>query len=84
MTANIGTILSQIDMQIIIYFLGATATGYYSNYLSLLNIPFILISPIIGFLFPVISELHGREDVPKMYLIHERFSLYFSIIAIWI
>lgn len=84
LTANIGTILSQIDMQIIIYFLGATATGYYSNYLSLLNIPFILISPIIGFLFPVISELHGREDVPKMYLIHERFSLYFSIIAIWI
>lgn len=83
LTANIGTVLSQIDMQLIIYILGATATGYYSNYLSLMNIPFIIIAPIIGFLFPVISELHGRVDKKKMILVRDRFSLYFSIIAVW-
>ncbi len=84
MTANIGVILSQVDMQLIIILLGSEATGYYSNYLSLLNIPFIFISPLFGFLFPVISELHGREDRLKMQLIHREFSLYFSILGIWL
>jgi O-antigen/teichoic acid export membrane protein len=84
MTANIGVILSQVDMQMIIILLGPEATGYYSNYLSLLNIPFIFISPLFSFLFPVISELHGREDKIKMRHIHREFSLYFSIIGIWL
>ena len=84
LAANIGTILSQVDMQMIIIQLGPEATGYYSNYLSLLNIPFIFISPILAFLFPVISELHGREDRKKMSIIHQQFSLYFSIIGIWL
>ena len=84
LTANIGVILSQVDMQLIIVMLGSEATGYYSNYLSLLNIPFIFISPLFSFLFPVISELHGREDRIKMQLIHREFSLYFSIIGIWL
>ncbi len=84
MTANIGVILSQVDMQLIIILLGSEATGYYSNYLSLLNIPFIFISPLFGFLFPVISELHGRENSVKMQVIHKEFSLYFSILGIWL
>ena len=58
--ANIGTVLSQIDMQLIILFLDQKAVGYYSNYLSLIGLPFILTGPIIGFLFPVLSELSGR------------------------
>jgi O-antigen/teichoic acid export membrane protein len=84
MTANIGVILSQVDMQLIIVLLDPLATGYYSNYLSLLNIPFIFISPLFAFLFPVISELHGREDRVKMQHIHREFSLYFSILGIWL
>lgn len=84
LTSNIGTVLSQIDMQLIIYFLWSAATGFYSNYLSLMNIPFMFIAPILGFMFPVISELHGRSDINKMRVIHERFSLYLSIIGIWI
>ena len=84
MTANIGVILSQVDMQLIIILLGPEATGYYSNYLSLLNIPFIFITPLFGFLFPVISELHGRENKIKMQIIHKEFSLYFSILGIWL
>jgi O-antigen/teichoic acid export membrane protein len=83
-TANIGTILSQVDMQMIIIQLGSEATGYYSNYLSLLNIPFIFIAPLFGFLFPVISELHGRNDTKKMLILHKELTLYFSIIWIWL
>lgn len=84
LTANIGVLLSQVDMQLIILLLGPEATGYYSNYLSLLNIPFIFISPLFAFLFPVISELHGRTDTTKMQMIHREFSLYFSVIGIWL
>lgn len=83
-TANIGVLLSQIDMQLIIVMLWSEATWYYSNYLSLLNIPFIFISPLFTFLFPVISELSSRKDSEKMKIIHREFSLYFSIIGIWI
>ncbi len=84
LTANVGALLSQVDMQMIIVQLGSESTGYYSNYLSLLNIPFIFIAPLFAFLFPVISELHGRNDVQKMQMIHREFSLYFSILWIWL
>ncbi len=84
LAANIGTLLSQVDMQMIIVQLGSESTGYYSNYLSLLNIPFIFISPLFWFLFPVISELHGRDDTKKMQMMHREFSLYFSIIGVWL
>lgn len=60
LAANVGTVLGQVDMQLIIYFLGTKDAGYYTNYLSIIGIPFILITPIIGFIFPVISELHGK------------------------
>ena len=60
LAANVGTVLGQVDMQLIIYLLGIRDAGYYTNYLSIIGIPFIIITPIIGFLFPVISELHGK------------------------
>ena len=60
LAANVGTVLSQVDMQLIIYLLGTRDAGYYTNYLSIIGIPFLIITPIIGFLFPVISELHGK------------------------
>jgi stage V sporulation protein B len=84
LTSNIWMMLSQVDMQMIIYILWAEATGYYSNYLSLMNIPFIFITPIIAFLFPVISELNSRNDTIKMRMLCGKFTLYFSIIGIWI
>ncbi len=84
LTTNVGILLSQVDMQMIIIQLWSEATGYYSNYLSLLNIPFIFISPLFTFLFPVISELHWRNDAKKMQMVHREFSLYFSILGIWL
>ena len=84
LTSNIWMVLSQVDMQMIIYILGTEATGYYSNYLSLMNIPFIFITPIIGFLFPVVSELYSRNDTVKMRMLCGRFTLYFSILGVWI
>jgi len=85
-SANISVVLSQVDMQLIIYFLGSdqVSPGYYSNYLSLIGIPFLVFSPIIGFLFPVISELSGRNNDDGIRMIWSSFAKYLGISAIWI
>ena len=77
-----ATLLWQMDMQMIIYFLGTTEAGYYTNYLSIITIPFMLIGPIFAFIFPVISEMHGKWDISKIQLLKNIFTKNF--IAIWI
>lgn len=77
-----GTLLGQIDMQMIIYLLGTTDAGYYTNYLSIITIPFMLIGPIFAFLFPVISEMHGKWDISKIQLLKNIFTNNFIAIGI--
>lgn len=81
LAANVGMVLSQVDMQLIIYLLGTKDAGYYTNYLSIIGIPFLIITPIIGFLFPVISELHGKWDEEKIATIKTLFYKYFAVIG---
>lgn len=61
-----STILSQVDMQMIIYILGAKDAWFYSNYLSIISIPFVLIGPIFAFLFPVFSEMIAKNENEKI------------------
>jgi O-antigen/teichoic acid export membrane protein len=82
-----STLLSQVDMQMIIYMLWNTDAWYYTNYLSIIWIPFILIWPIFGFLFPVFSELVAKEEHHKIKTIKSifiknflSFSICFSIL----
>lgn len=82
LAANVGTVLGQVDMQLIIYFLGSESAGYYTNYLSLIGIPFLIITPIIGFIFPVVSELHGRGSNEKIKTIKSLFYKYFAVLGI--
>lgn len=82
LAANVGTVLGQVDMQLIIYLLGTRDAGYYTNYLSIIAIPFIIITPIIGFLFPVISELHGKGDESKITTIKSLFYKYFAVLGL--
>lgn len=60
LSANVGMLLSQIDMQMVVYMLGAESAGYYTNYLSLIRIPFLFLLPGVYFLFPVFSDLLKR------------------------
>lgn len=82
LAANVGTILWQLDMQLIIYLLWPMEAGYYTNYLSIIWIPFLVITPIFWFLFPVISELSSKNETDKITTIKTMFYKYFSIIAI--
>lgn len=65
-TANIAMVLSQIDMQIVIVALGTREAGYYSNYLSLVSIPFVFSAPLMQFLFPVVSQFRPEEAQEKI------------------
>lgn len=68
------TILSQIDMQMIIYLLWNKEAWYYTNYLSLIWIPFIIIWPIFWFLFPVFSEMIAKQEFHKILIIKSIFT----------
>ena len=83
MWAQVGVLLSQIDMQMIIYILWTTDAWYYTNYLSIIWIPFLIITPIFSLLFPVFSELHSKKEYDKISTIREVFTNNFIIIWIF-
>lgn len=81
------TILSQMDMQMIIFILWNYDAWYYTNYLSIIWIPFMIVWPIMWLLFPVFSELYAKNEHNKIILIKEvfqktfvSFTLVFSIL----
>ena len=77
-----STLLSQVDMQMIIYMLWNTDAGFYTNYLSIIWIPFVIIWPIFGFLFPVFSELVAKEEHHKIKTIKSIFTKNFLSFSI--
>lgn len=80
--AQAATILSQIDMQMIIFLLWTTDAGYYTNYLSIIWIPFMIIGPIFWLLFPIFSEMHSKWEHNKIKITKSMFQKNF--LAIWI
>lgn len=80
--AQVWVLLSQIDMQMIIYILWAEDAWYYTNYLSIINIPFLVLWPIFMILMPIFSELSSKWEVKKLKIIKQSFSNIFIII--WI
>lgn len=76
------TILGQIDMQMVIFMLGTLEAWYYTNYISIIGIPFILIGPIFHLLFPIFSELHAKHQHDKIKTIKHVFTKNFMVIAI--
>ena len=82
-TIQWAIILWQIDLQFAIYFLGPQDAWYYTNFLSLFSIYWLLITPLLSFLFPVVSELNARNDNWKLNLLWSFFYKYFGILWIW-
>ncbi|MDD4151161.1 MAG: oligosaccharide flippase family protein [Candidatus Gracilibacteria bacterium] len=81
LASQASTILGQIDMQMIVYILGMKDAGYYTNYLSIISIPFMVIGPIFAFLFPVFSSMHRKGEYEKITTIKQIFTKYFIAIA---
>lgn len=83
-SANVGLLLSQIDMQMIVFLLGEKEAGYYTNYLSIMRIPFMFLLPWVVFLFPVISRLFSQWDTQKMQEIRSGAYKYFSVLGVMV
>ena len=77
--ANVGNLFGQIIQQMVIYFLGAEAAGYYANFLSLFLIGNLLFAPIMTLLFPLVSELIEKKDHQKVWILCSFFYSYLSI-----
>lgn len=83
LSANVGTLLSQVDMQMITVMLGTTQAGIYNIYLSIIRIPFVLLLPGVYFLFPVFTDLIKKWDREKVRKIHTFCYEFFAIAAIF-
>lgn len=81
--SNIGMLLHHLDQQILQNMTNSAEGGLYAMYLSLIGIPFIFFSPILGFLFPVISEIHSRWQIQKIQSIQSIFSNTMFILMLW-
>jgi len=76
-------LLGQIDLQMIIYFLGPKQAWYYTNYLSLLGIYNLILWPLFGFLFPITTELAEKKQTWKLSLMINLFLKYFVVLGIY-
>ncbi len=79
---NAGTLLGQIDQQIVIVFLGAADAGYFSNYLSLFSIYGIFLWPLMWLIFPITTELITKNHTQKIILFIQILYKYFSVFSI--
>jgi len=82
LASNVGHLLSQIDIQLLLLMRGTTEVGIYSNYLSLIGIPFLLLTPIIGLIFPVVSAYFGANRMGEIRTITSTFSRLFSLLGL--
>ena len=80
--ANVGNLFGQIIQQMVIYLLGAEAAGYYANFLSLFYVGNVIIWPIIGLVFPLVSELTEKKNTKKLSLLLSFFYSYFMIFVL--
>lgn len=76
---NVSLLLSQIDIQILLLMWGAAEVGIYSNYLSLIGIPFLILSPIIWLIFPVVSSYFWAGRTKEIVTIASTFSRIFAL-----
>ena len=79
--ANIGNVFGQIIQQMVVYFLGAEAAGYYANFLSLFYIGNMIIWPIMGLILPIVSQLSEQKNYENLNQLTSFFYNYFSIVG---
>ncbi len=82
LSANVSLVLTQIDQQLIINLLGPTAAGYFTNYLSVISMYSVITAPILGIIFPIVSEIMAKKDYTKLELLQNTLYKYFSVFAL--
>lgn len=80
--ANVSVLLLNINQQMSIFFLWSTTAGYFTNFLSIFTIFTFFFSPIIAFLFPLVTELFEKKETEKLEMLLQIFYKYFSVFAL--
>lgn len=73
---EVWAIFWNLIQQFVIFILGAESAGYYTNFLSLFSIVNIVVWPIMGLVFPMISEIIAKKDTWKLSMIYSFFYTY--------
>jgi O-antigen/teichoic acid export membrane protein len=79
---NVIMLFGQITQQIVIVMIGPEAAGYYTNFFSLFMITNVILWPILGLIYPLVSELITKNDWKKISILYNFFYTYFSIAAL--
>lgn len=82
--ANVMNLLWQIDQQLVINFLWPVQAWYYSNYISLTVMYFVLVMPILWLLFPLVTELITKEKYKELEMLQNIIYKYFSLFVLTI
>lgn len=78
-------IIWQLDQQMVIFFLWPQSSWYFANYLSLINLVWIVAMPFLSFFMPLTNELISKNQNWKLKLFFDflyKYLLVFSI-SIW-
>lgn len=79
---NAWVLLWQVDQQMIIVILWSEAAWYYTNYLSLFTLYSLFALPVIGLLFPIMTELITKKQIEKIQLLISILYKYFSVLGL--
>lgn len=82
LTANVWILFWQIDQQMIVFILWPRDAGFYSNYLSLVEVVSLLSSPIINLVLPLVVELNSKGNYFKIIYLKRFLYKYFSLFAL--
>lgn len=66
----------------VLFFLGTEQAGYYANYLSLFQLYTLIIIPVLGFIFPIATELIHKNDTVRLRALQNNLYTLFSIVTI--
>jgi len=81
---NAWSILGSIDQQTILYFLGASTAWLMSVYLSINQIPTLLLGPVLWFVLPLVSTRWAGNNRQGITTLVSLFSTIFLIAGTWL
>jgi len=80
--ANVWVLFGQVDQQLVVNFLGTESAWYYTNFWGLVIIYLTITWPILGILFPIVTELMTKNNLSKLKLLQNILYKYFSVFAL--
>ncbi len=82
LSANVATVLLQVDQQLVINLLWPTSAWYFTNYLSMITAYTIIVTPVLSLIFPIVSEIIAKKDHGKLELLQNTLYKYLSVFAL--